>query len=128
MPLTATYTEELVRGMAPDEATFKKAQEIARAGKFQKLGVSSDGSWLLGECQGSATEPYQISADFHDAANPVLRSSSPSRQTPDKFSLGLLLAYLQDPNSFAPREPSDELLIKREKKIAFDEKKKSGSA
>jgi hypothetical protein len=128
MPLIATYTEELVRGMAPDEATFQKAQEIARAGKFQKLGVSSDGSWLLGECQGSATEPYQISADFHDAANPVLRSSSPSRQTPDKFSLGLLLAYLQDPNSFSPREPSDELLIKREKKIAFDEKKKSGSA
>ena len=74
MPLTATYTEDLVRGIAPDEATFKQAQEIAGARKFQNLGVSSDGSWLLGECQGSATEPYQMSADFHDPNNPVLRS------------------------------------------------------
>jgi len=128
MPLTATFTEETVRGIAPDEATFKKAGEIARSGKFANLGVSADGSWLLGEFAGVAALPYQLSADFHDPAIPVLRSNSPSRVTPDKFSLGLLLSYLQDPDAFAPREPGDELLIKREKKLAMDEKKKTGSA
>jgi hypothetical protein len=128
MPLTATYTEETIRGMAPDPATFQKAEEIARARRFQNLGVSADGSWLLGECQGIAVEPYRISADFHDPANPVLRSSSPSRQSPDKFSLGLLLSYLHEPDAFQTREPGEDLLIKREKKIALDEKKKSGSA
>jgi hypothetical protein len=74
MPLTATYTEEMVRGIAPDEATFNKAQEVAKAKHFQNLGISADGTWLLGECQGSGHEPYQLSADFHDPQNPVLTS------------------------------------------------------
>ncbi|MCE9531760.1 MAG: hypothetical protein K8T89_11655 [Planctomycetes bacterium] len=128
MPLTATYTEELVRGIASDEATFEKARKIAAAKRFQNLGVSTDGSWLFGECPGSATEPYILSADFHDPAAPVLRSSSPSRKHPDSFSIALLLAYLQDPSAFGEREPTEDLLIKREKKLAQDEKKKSGSA
>ncbi len=128
MPLTATFTEEMVRGIAPDEGTFKQGSEIAHAGRFKNLGVSNDGSWLFGEVQGSGREPYQVSADFHDPANPVLRSSSPSRTMPDKFSVGLLLSYLNNPNSFENREPSEDLLIKRDKKIAMDEKKKSGSA
>ncbi len=128
MPLTSTFTEEMVRGIAPDEETFKRAREIADARRLQNLGVSSDGSWLLGECQGSGTQPYQFSADFHDPNNPTLRSNSPSRQAPDKYSLALLLAYLSDPSAFATREPSDELLVKREKKIVQDERKKSGSA
>ena len=128
MPLTATYNEELVRTLAPDEATFEKAREIARAKTFQHLGVSADGSWLLGECQGSAQEAYHVSADFQDPLQPTLRSSSPSRKLPDKYSLALLLAYLDDPAVFETREPTEELLIKRDKKLAMDEKKKSGSA
>ena len=128
MPLTTTFTEEMVQGLAPDEAIFKRAQELATAKKFLNLGASADGTWLFGECQGSGTEPYQVSADFHDPNNPVLRSSSPSRKTPDKYGIALLLAYVKDPAAFGTREPSEDLLIKREKKIAMDEKKKSGSA
>ncbi len=128
MPLTATLTEDQVRGLAPDEGTFRKAEEIARGKRFQNLGVSADGTWLLGECPGIAPEPYRISADFHDAANPVLRSNSPSRVEPDKFGLALLLSYLHDPAAFQPREPDEDLLIRREKKIVLDEKKKTGSA
>jgi hypothetical protein len=128
MPLTATLTEEFVHGLAPDEATFQRAQEIARAKRFQNLGVSADGTWLFGDCQGSAKEPYATSADFHEANAPVLRSSSPSRKFPDKYSLALLLTYLNDPGSFGTREAGEDLLIKREKKIVLDEKKKSGSA
>ena len=128
MPLTATFTEEMVRGLAPDEATFKRAQELARAKTFKHLAVSGDGTWLFGECQGSAKHPYQISIDFHEPNNPILRSSSPSRQSPDKYSLALLLTYLDDPAEFGTREPTEDLLIKREKKLAQDERKKSGSA
>lgn len=128
MPLSATFTEEMVRGLAPDPGTFDKARGIAAAKRFQNLGVSSDGTWLQGECQGSGTVPYQVSADFHDPNNPTLRSNSPSRVTPDKFSLALVLTYLNDPSAFGTREPSDDLLLKREKKIVQDEKKKSGSA
>ena len=89
MPLSATYSEETVRGLAPDEATFQRAHEIARAKKFQNLGVSTDGSWLLGDVQGSAKDAYHVSADFHDPSNPTLRSTSPSRKIPDKRLLTL---------------------------------------
>ena len=128
MALTATFTEEMVRGIAPDAETFERARKIAAAKRFQNLGVSADGTWLLGECKGSGSEPYQVSADFHDPLNPALRSTSPSRTVPDKFSVALLLAYLEDPSAFANREPSDDLLLRREKKIVQDERKKSGSA
>jgi hypothetical protein len=128
MPLTATFTEDMVKGIAPDAGTFEKAKQIAAANRLRNLGVSSDGTWLIGECQGSGSEPYQFSADFHDPNNPTLRSNSPSRSTPDKYSLALLLAYLNDGSAFGAREPSDDLLLKREKKIVQDEKKKSGSA
>jgi hypothetical protein len=128
MPLTATFTEDMVQGLSSDPATFKRAKEIVAAKKFRNLGISADGTWLFGEIQGSASEPYQVSADFQDPNNPVLRSSSPSRKLPDKYSLALLLAYLNDPGAFGPREASDDLLYRREKKLALDEKKKSGSA
>ena len=45
--LFGLFSEEIVRGIAPDEATFNKAKEIAEAKRFKSLGVSSDGSWLL---------------------------------------------------------------------------------
>jgi hypothetical protein len=128
MPLTATYSEEMVRGLAPDEQTFRRAQDIARARRFTNLGVSADGTWMFGEVQGSAKEPYQVSVDFHDPHGPVVRSGSPARTTPDKYGLALLLTYLDDPAAFGPREPNEDLLIRREKRIALDEKKKSGSA
>ena len=128
MPLTATFTDEMVRGIAPDKETYDRARRILESKTFESLGVSTDGTWLLGDCQGSGTRPYQVSADFHDPNNPTLRSNSPSRTTPDKYGIALLLAYLDNPDAFGTREPSDELLLKREKKIVQDEKKKSGSA
>src|SRR5271165_5798054 len=114
MPLTATYSEDTVHKLAPDDATFQKAQEIAKSKRFVRLGVSSDGSWLLGTWKGSGRDPYHFSADFHDPEHPALRSNSPSRQSPDKFSLALMLAYLQNPSDFGTEEPSDDLLLKRE--------------
>ncbi|MSR55984.1 MAG: hypothetical protein EXS09_22335 [Gemmataceae bacterium] len=126
MPLNVPITEEMVRGLAPDDTTWNKAEDLAASERFQNLGVSADGTWLVADAKGSGKEPYQVSADFVDPSSPLLRSNSPSRQTPDKYALALLLKYVRQPNSFGKREPSEELLAKREKKSAADERKKFG--
>ena len=126
MPLNVPITEEMVRSLAPDDATWAKATELAASDRFLDPGVSADGTWLVAEAKGSAKDPYQVSADFVDPNGPVLRSTSPSRQTPDKYSLALLLKYARTPDAFGTREPSDQLVAKREKKVAADERKKFG--
>jgi hypothetical protein len=126
MPLNVPITEDMVRGLAPDDATWNKAQEVAASDRLLNPGVSTDGTWLLADAKGSGKEPYHVSADFVDPNNPVLRSNSPSRQVPDKFTLGLLLKYVRQPDSFGSREPSDDQLAKREKKVAAEERKKFG--
>jgi hypothetical protein len=128
MPLNVPITEEMVRGLAPDNATWEKAQEIARGDKFVDPGVSADGTWLLAEAKGSGKESYHLSADFADPNHPVLRSTGPGSRTPDKYSLALLLSYAQKPDSFGSREPSDELVVRREKRLAAEDRKKFGPA
>lgn len=128
MPLNVTITEDMIRGLAPNDAIWQKATEIAASDRLQNLGVSADGSWLLADAKGSAKRPYLVSADFVDVNQPVLRSTSPERATPDKYSLALLLAYAKSPDAFGAREPADELILKREKKVSADERKKFGPA
>ncbi|MEZ6143447.1 MAG: hypothetical protein R3B84_23000 [Zavarzinella sp.] len=126
MPLNVPLTEEMVRNMAPDENVLEQAAEIVAGNRILNPGVSADGTWLLAEAQGTARDPYYLSADFIDPNNPVFRTNSPSRFNPDKYSLGLLLAYIQNPDSFTTQEPSDDLVFKREKKLAADDRKKFG--
>jgi hypothetical protein len=126
MPLNVPITDEMVRALAPDDATWKKAEELASSDRFLNPGVSADGTWLLADAKGSGKDAYHVSADFVDLNSPVLRSTSPSRKTPDKYTLALLLKYARQPDAFGNREPSDDLLAKREKKVAADERKKFG--
>jgi hypothetical protein len=126
MPLNVPITEDMVRRLAPDDATWEKAAELAGSDRLANPGVSADGTWLLADAKGAAKEPYRVSADFVDPNNPVLRSDSPSRQSPDKYTLALLLKYARTPDAFGTREPADDLVAKREKKVAADERKKFG--
>jgi hypothetical protein len=126
MPLNVPITEDMVRGLAPDDATWAKANEIAGSDRLVNTGVSTDGTWLLADAKGAAKDPYHVSADFVDPNHPVLRSTSPSRQAPDKYTLALLLKYVRTPDAFGTREPADDLVAKREKKVAADERKKFG--
>ncbi len=128
MPLTVPITEEMVRGLAPDDATWSKAQELAGSDRLLDPGTSADGTWIVADAKGSGKDPYHVSADFADPNAPVLRSTSPSRKTPDKYGLALLLKYVRQPDSFGTREPSEDLLGRREKKVAADERKKFGPA
>ena len=126
MPLNVPITEDMVRGLAPDDTTWAKAAELAGSDRLLNPGVSADGTWLLADAKGAAKDPYHVSADFVDPNSPVLRSNSPSRQAPDKYTLALLLKYARTPDAFGTREPADDLLAKREKKVAADERKKFG--
>src|SRR5262249_25070459 len=80
----------------------------------------------LGACHGSGKTAYDVSVDFADAAAPVGRCTCPSRKFPCKHCIGLLLAYLEAPTSFGRREPTADLLAKREKKAARADKKTAG--
>lgn len=128
MPLNVTITEDMIKGLSPNDATWQKATEVADSSQLLNPGVSADGSWLLADAKGSAKHPYSVSVDFADANHPVLRSTSPDRSPPDKYTLGLMLAYIRKPDTFGAREPSDDLILKREKKVAADERKKFGPA
>src|SRR5262245_8791613 len=126
--MAVSVTEEQIKSLAPDEGTLEAARALVHKGEVGNPGVSGDGTWLLAECRGSAAEPYHVSADFADAAAPTVRCTCPGRKQPCKHGLGLLLLYATDPGRFGAREPSEDLLIKREKKAALDEKKRTGAA
>lgn len=122
MPVTLTLTEDAVHRLAPDTEAVQAARGLIRKQAFLQPGVSADGTWLLAECQGSGNQPYDVSIDLADVSQPTFRCSCPSRKFPCKHSLGLLLLYASSPDQFKPREPSSDLIAKREKKAVRAEK------
>jgi hypothetical protein len=123
-----TLTEDAAARLAPDDSTLQNARGLVRKKNYTAPGVSADGTWLLGKCKGSGKEPYEVSVDLADTSSPTFRCNCPSRKFPCKHSLGLLLYYVQSPGQFGKKEPSAELLAKREKKAARAEKKKEEGA
>jgi hypothetical protein len=113
-----TLTEDAVHRLAPDDDAVRSARSLVKDRKYLNTGASADGSWLLGQCKGSGAKPYQVSVDFAEPSNPVVRCSCPSRKQPCKHGLGLLLLYAQSPAEFAEMEPPADLVAKREKKAA----------
>ncbi len=128
MTATLSLTEDAVQRLAPDDDALRSARDLIRKKSFLNPGISSDGTWLLGQCKGSGKLPYEVSVDLVDSSQPTCRCNCPSRKFPCKHGLGLLLHYVQQPDSFKTREPSGELLAKREKKAARAEKKSEETA
>ena len=98
-----TLTEAVVEQVAPDAAALRAGRGLNK--QLSQLGVSADGTWLLGACQGSARQPYQVSVDLVNPSAPLGRCNCPSRKFPCKHALGLMYAYLDIPGKFATREP-----------------------
>jgi hypothetical protein len=117
-----TLTPEVIEQIAPDSSALQAGRGLKN--KMSQLGVSADGTWLLGACQGSAKEPYQVSVDLANPGAPLGRCNCPSRKLPCKHALGLMFAYLDKPDKFGKREPPAELLAKREKQAVRAEKAK----
>lgn len=123
MTTLLTLTEDTVQRLAPDSDSLQAARDLLRKNAFLSPGISADQTWLLAPCKGSGKQPYQVSVDVDDPSSPTCRCNCPSRKFPCKHGLGLMLLYLQAPEKFETREPSPELLAKREKKAARDQKK-----
>jgi hypothetical protein len=119
MPLT----EDTIQRVAPDAGSLQNGRDLVRKKAFSDLGVSADGTWLLGKCKGSGKEPYSVSVDLANDSAPVGRCNCPSRKFPCKHALGLMVAYMTNPGQFGKAEPPEELTAKREKQVARAEKK-----
>jgi len=116
-----TYSLDDVNRWAPEPSAVGAAKSTQR--KFIKLGISADGTWLLGQCQGSGKNPYVVSADLADPETPTFRCSCPSRKFPCKHGLALMLCWLADSAKFKEEEPAADLLAKRGKKVEREKKK-----
>jgi hypothetical protein len=126
MPATLSLNEDAVHRLAPDTDSLTAARGLVRKKSFGALGVSADGTWLLGQCKGSGKLPYEVSIDLADPAAPTFRCNCPSRKFPCKHGLGLMLEYVENAAKFAEKEPPAELQAKREKKAVRDQKKAEG--
>jgi SWIM zinc finger len=119
----AALNEETAVRAAPDSQVLNDARGLIRKGRYSNPGASADGTWLLGNCQGSAKAPYQVSVDILVPDAPVGRCNCGSRKFPCKHAVGLMLLHAQEPARFDVREPDADLLAKREKAQARAEKK-----
>jgi hypothetical protein len=94
------WTVEQVLALAPDASAARAARDLASARKWRTTGRTNSALW--GECQGSAAEPYGTVVDL---TGPAYRCSCPSRKSPCKHALGLLLAFVADASSAPSGEP-----------------------
>ena len=113
--------EQQILSWAPNTAAASNGKKISKNGGFVRLERSEDDTFYLGECKGSGKSNYITSVDFIDPSTPVGRCSCPSRQFPCKHSLALLYEILENKN-FAICEIPEDILKKREKKLAKDAK------
>lgn len=112
--------EQQITAMAPNANAVNNAKKISRSGGFIKLAHSADDSFYMGQCKGSGSSVYTVSADFIEEGDPVCRCSCPSRQFPCKHALALLIEMGQD-HSWEICEIPEDILQKRAKKAAKEE-------
>ena len=98
-----------VLALAPDAPSQRAAHSLA-SGRSWPLTGAAEPDALWGECRGSAATPYRTVVDL---AGPAYRCSCPSRKSPCKHALALLLLWAdgsveddadEPPDWAAPRE------------------------
>ncbi|MFI5936522.1 DUF5691 domain-containing protein [Actinoplanes sp. NPDC051494] len=77
-----------VAAVAPDAGSLSGARGV------HILGTGLSGGILWGLCRGSGKDPYQVCVDL---AAPAYKCSCPSRKSPCKHALGLLLVWSTGP-------------------------------
>ncbi|MFC4160309.1 SWIM zinc finger family protein [Chitinimonas lacunae] len=95
-------TSQQILELAPDSASAKAGEGLARRDKWQTLGYDSAAVW--GECQGSGKNPYQTQVALD---GPTFRCSCPSRKFPCKHGLALMLLHSRDRSHFGQGEQPD---------------------
>ncbi len=94
------FTTEQILALAPDPASAKAGQGLARAAKWITLGRAGRSLW--GECQGSGKLPYRTQADL---SGPAFHCTCPSRKFPCKHGLGLALILASNVGQVPECEP-----------------------
>jgi hypothetical protein len=84
------WSVEQVLALASDPASVGAGRAQASAGRWTGLGASDAAVW--GACRGSGKNPYLACVEL---AEPAFRCSCPSRKSPCKHTLGLLLLWAQ---------------------------------
>ncbi len=92
------WTEPAILALTQDAQTLNEGRKLALTARWSATGASDDRVWGL--CQGSGASPYRVCAD--DSA---YKCSCPSRKTPCKHILGLLLLSILQPELFPPTDP-----------------------
>lgn len=90
------WTVARVLALAPDAGSVRAAKGLANPRTWSDLGSTE--SLLWGKCQGSARAPYQVTVDLTE---PAFRCTCPSRKTPCKHGLALLLLWAAADGSVA---------------------------
>ncbi|MEV5506401.1 SWIM zinc finger family protein [Streptomyces orinoci] len=88
------WTSDQVLALASDEASRAAAGRLATPGPWSGLGAWGDAVW--GHCAGSGSTPYRTVVDLN---GPGFHCGCPSRKSPCKHALGLLLLWSTDRDS-----------------------------
>lgn len=86
---TAVWERERVLSLTPHIASRTAGQQLAVPSRWSSLGVTNRCVW--GRCRGSAGTAYETMVVL--GAEPAYSCSCPSRRTPCKHALGLLLLW-----------------------------------
>ncbi|MEU3872548.1 MULTISPECIES: SWIM zinc finger family protein [Streptomyces] len=85
-------TAEQVLALAPDAASRAAGDRLGRPGPWSGTGRRTSAVW--GWCEGSGSTPYRTVVDL---GGTNFQCSCPSRKTPCKHALGLLLLWSRQP-------------------------------
>jgi hypothetical protein len=82
------WTADQVLALAPDDASRTAGARAGTRAPWSGTGASREAVW--GVCAGSGSRPYQTAVDLR---GPAFACSCPSRKSPCKHALGLLLLW-----------------------------------
>jgi hypothetical protein len=83
-----------VEALAPDQASLNAASKLLRPTSWVSIGRDQSSELIWGECQGSGSAPYRVSATASDLG---YRCTCPSRKFPCKHTLALLWRLAENP-------------------------------
>src|SRR5580765_2115492 len=84
------WTVEQVVAVAPAPPSVAAAEPLATPNRWATTGADERALW--GRCRGSGAEPYETAVDHVEVA---WRCTCPSRKTPCKHALALLLLWIR---------------------------------
>ncbi|MFF2008166.1 SWIM zinc finger family protein [Streptomyces sp. NPDC058195] len=99
----ARWTVEQVRALAPDDASRGAGSKLGAAGPWSGSGCDPSGA-VWGLCEGGGRAPYRTVAD---TTGPAYTCSCPSRKSPCKHALGLLLLWASGESALPVGEVPD---------------------